>query len=150
MSLTNKNWKEYIREKDKVIKHYTASKKAYKWTAFWWGIVWSLPLLITIPLMPLFWFWSFPFYKGMHYVISQKGLYYISGVLFKKIKFIPYSKITDIGLHRGMLEVALYKTGSIGISTAGGTSSLENPYEIQFRYLDDYKKVRDLISEKMS
>ncbi len=149
MDFTNKNWKKYIRDDDKVLGHFKASEKSELWTALWWGTGLSISMIFTIILLPFFLVWAFTFYKGMNYVISQKGIYYIRGVLFKKIKFIPYTKITDITLKRGLLESTIFNTGTIGISTAGGTKNPYNPYEITLRYLENYKEVNNLISKKI-
>jgi hypothetical protein len=74
-------------------------------------------------------------------------VYEIGGLLFKHVKFVAYGKITDSVLNRSLLDLIL-GTGTIGISTAGGTRSYQGssqPYEIRIRNVDDYKKIRELI-----
>jgi membrane protein YdbS with pleckstrin-like domain len=85
--------------------------------------------------------------KSFKYVVTSRGLYQIGGIVFKHSKFVAYGKITDTTLKRGLVDLVL-GTGTIGISTAGGTRSAQGnsqPYEVRFRNVPDYKKLQELV-----
>ena len=59
----------------------------------------------------------------------------------KSYIYVPYSKITDTRLHRNLFDLIL-KTGSVSISTAGGTTrNAASPYEIKFLHINNFMKI---------
>ncbi|MDR2098754.1 MAG: PH domain-containing protein [Rickettsiales bacterium] len=108
-------------------------------------------LTIVAVLFVLIWLLKCLHYKSYRFIVAKNGIYEIAGIIFKNIKFVPYGKITDSVLKRGLLDL-IFGTGTIGISTAGGTRSYNGasqPYEIRIRNVEDYKKIRELIFKGM-
>ncbi len=89
-------------------------------------------------------------YTSKHFLITENGIYNISGLLSKYVKFIPYKKITDTSLTIGFIQ-GIYDVGTIHISTAGGTSrDLYSPYETSITNIKNFKKINDAITLKLN
>ena len=167
MDLFNKNWKHYIAKDETVILSSKISQKI--------AILFSLPpaIMITlfatiflsvnkiIPVLPviliatvIFFVAFFTYhihYRCMRYSITSHGVHEVKGFIIKTYKFVPFAKITDTKLHRNLLDM-IFGTGSIGISTAGGTRSVNGnsqPYEIRFLHIDDFMKMSNEIIKKL-
>ena len=88
-------------------------------------------------------------YRSMQYVVTSKGLYEIRGIFIKNYKYVPFTRITDTRIHRGMLDM-ICNTGSINVSTAGGTvisHGNSQPYEIRFAHVSDFKEINTIINK---
>ena len=171
MDFLNKNYKSYLNKNEKVLLHMQQAKEfAFPYVlgrfiiAFLtfslftlWGMaqletkVENFPVL-TISFVSLFIAIVFYFkYKCVHYMITESGIYKISGLLNKKIKFVSYKKITDNSLSINIFE-AMFDVGTINISTAGGTRSYSGnsqPYELVIRHVNDYNKTSKLITKHL-
>jgi uncharacterized membrane protein YdbT with pleckstrin-like domain len=90
-------------------------------------------------------------YRSFHFVITQSGVYEVGGLVFKHARFVAFGRITDGEVRRGLLD-HLFGTGTIGISTAGGTKSSgghSQPYEIRIRGVKHYSRIREMIFKNM-
>lgn len=172
MNLTNENYLDYINSDDKVLFNCNQSSK---FSPFY--ILKNLIISILILVYPSVIFisefkHSFNFssavsfliflfvilgylfyleYKSVHYAITNKGVYKIFGILNKKIKFVPFKKITDTALNINVLE-SILSIGTINISTAGGTktySGTSQPYEISIKHIDEYKSATEILSKNI-
>lgn len=172
MNLTNENYLDYINSDDKVLFNCNQSSK---FSPFY--ILKNLIISILILVYPSVIFisefkHSFNFssavsfliflfvilgylfyleYKSVHYAITNKGVYKIFGILNKKIKFVPFKKITDTALNINILE-SILSIGTINISTAGGTktySGTSQPYEISIKHINEYKSVTEILSKNI-
>ena len=173
MDFFNNNYKKFLVAGDKVLYHTKQENNSYKYfrntiTAFFltiWFILMSSPITISTikaqkmsPIIFLF-FALLIFiilisilnmiYISKHFLITENGIYNISGLLNKKVKYIPYNKITDTSLTIGFIQ-NFYDMGTINISTAGGTSrNTYSPYETSITNIKDFKKVNDMITSKI-
>ncbi|MDR1726721.1 MAG: PH domain-containing protein [Acidobacteriota bacterium] len=110
----------------------------------------GIPLFLVFSLVavPLF----TASFRSFHFVLTQSGVYSIGGLLFKHSRFVPYGRITDAEVRRGLLS-QLIDTASIGISTAGGTRSARgnsSPFEITISEVVDYREIRRAILQKVA
>lgn len=175
MDLLNKNWKEYLKKGEKPIVHTKPDNKAILINLILQiiliGVIYFtvlkfirfstpgkdelkintfiLNIISTVVLIGII--WRFFLYKSTHYVVVNGGVYNIRGIFLKTIGFIPYKKITDLKLKRGLLEQLIYNTGTINLNTAGNVANPRkfNNYESTLSYLKDYKKVKDAIENKL-
>jgi len=84
--------------------------------------------------------------RTYHYKITDKGVYFIGGVIVKKQKFVPFYKITNIVTSQHILERIL-GIGRVGVQTAGmGGYAIP---EIVFEGLTDPEKVNNLLKSLM-
>lgn len=167
MDFLNNDYKKYLNKDDKIL-YQTKQDDSYKHF-----FVFTISLFLSIILtthMYLFKLVDFPTYisiivgififiiealfldinySSKNYLITNDGIYKISGILNKKIKFVPYKKITDTSVTIGFIQ-QFYKVGTINISTAGGTSRNNiSAYEISIYNIKNFKKVNDLITSKL-
>lgn len=168
MNLTNENYLDYINSDDKVLFHTKQSPKylllSVLKTFIISLIILTYPILICISelkninlayilsaIIILSVVFDFLRYQSVHYAITNKGVYKIFGILNKKIKFVPFRKITDTALNINVLE-SILSIGTINISTAGGTktySGTSQPYEISIKHIDEYKIANEILSKNI-
>ena len=173
MDFFNNNYKKFLVAGDKVLYHTKQENNSYKYLrstimAFFltiWVMLLSSAIIISIikalKISPLF-FLFFALliftiqmivvnmiYISKHFLITENGIYKISGLLNKQVKFIPYTKITDTSLTIGFIQ-NFYDIGTINISTAGGTTrNTYSPYEASITNIKNFKKVNDMIMSKL-
>ncbi len=172
MDFLNKNYKIFLNPKEKILLH-TQQAKSYTFlhvlgcfiVALLFSVIfvlWAMEVLkindnflkvlpLSIYISLFFAFISYLRYKGIQYLITENGIYKISGLLNKKIKFVPYKKITDNSLSINMFE-AIFSVGTINISTAGGTRSYRGnsqPYELRITHINEYNKTNQLITKNI-
>lgn len=177
MDWFNKDWKKYLEKGDKVLFHTVIDKsvvKADSWLiAFivglfpgFWGFLVSFVQWENIFVSLYLGFVCFAligllvrFLLGMalnatQYILTAKGVYKVSGLINKRIKFVPYKRITDAEMTRGIIG-HIFDTANIGICTASGNMNVYvrgtqfSQNEIDIRGIKDYKKVRQLILGKI-
>ncbi len=168
MDFFNKNYKKYLDKKEKILLHIQQAKSftflhvfGVFLLTFFMATFFAIFVIAKLKIRGFFPFKfglcislfasiiSYLRYKGVQYLITENGIYKISGVLNKKIKFVPYKKITDNALSINMFE-AMFGVGTINISTAGGTRSYRGnsqPYELIIRHVKDYNKTNQLITK---
>ena len=168
MDFFNNDYKQYLNKGDKIL-YQTKQNDSYKnfiipIIAMIMSIFTTLPTFIALikthtPIYISIILGVFIFiiqatilnliYISTNYLITNNGIYKISGILNKKIKYVPYNKITDTSVTIGFIQ-QFFKIGTINISTAGGTrrDSL-SAYEISIYNINNFKKVNDLIISKL-
>ena len=87
----------------------------------------------------LCWIFLIITYKFAKYAITNEGVYYTQGWLFRS--FVPYNKIAKVKIHRNILD-KIFNTGSLKIYTSYKTT-------VRLIYIKDYKKVNDLINKRI-
>lgn len=87
------------------------------------------------------------------YVLTNRGIYRISGLIFKSTQFVAYNQITDVSVHQGPIQ-SLFDCGSVGVGTAsgnvagsvsGGNGSIYSVDELSIDSVNDFKKIREII-----
>ena len=87
------------------------------------------------------------------YVLTNHGIYGISGLFFKRTKFVAYNQITDVSIHKGPIQ-SLFGCGSVGVGTASGNvagsvsdgnGSIYSVDELNIDSVNDFKKIREII-----
>ena len=73
------------------------------------------------------------------YVLTNHGIYGISGLIFKSTKFVAYNQITDVSIHKGPIQ-SLFDCGSVYVSTASGDVG-----DLSIDSVNDFKKIREII-----
>jgi membrane protein YdbS with pleckstrin-like domain len=116
------------------------------------GILLALTFWLILPAV-IAWPWSGLMYKNYKYQLDDKGLKTEYGVVTKKFIVVPYDRIQNINVYRGILSRALglsdlhiYTAGSSG---RGGTAeerlpglSIANAQELQETLLSRSEKMR--------
>lgn len=73
------------------------------------------------------------------YVLTNRGIYRISGLIFKSTQFVAYNQITDVSVHKGPIQ-SLFDCGSVYVSTASGDVG-----DLSIDSVNDFKKIREFI-----
>ena len=167
MDFYNDNYKKFLVAGDKILYH-TKQENSYKIfsviiTALFSTFLLTLPVIgIMAPLLkifPLFILFVLILifviqmavlemrYISKHFLITENGIYKISGLLNKRVIYIPYNKITDTSVTIGFIQ-NICDIGTIHISTAGGTAAA-TPYETSITNIKNFKKVNDMITAKL-
>ena len=177
MDWLNKNWKRYLEKNDEILLHTVIDDRVIKiesilgamlvslflsgWSfgaflAFFCDITVSVPVAFVVFLMCCILAKSFisMSFNAVHYVLTSKGVYKISGIIYKHVKFVPYNRITDAEMTCGIIG-HICNTANIGICTASGNvqtysrSGMISKNEIDIKGIRDYEKVRQLILSKI-
>lgn len=91
--------------------------------------------------------------RSTRYVLTNSGIYEITGLIFKTFKFVAYNQITDVDMSRGLLE-QFYGCGSVGVGTASGNvvgsisdgnGQIHSENELDIISVDEYKEIRQTI-----
>ncbi len=168
MDFLNKNYKNYLDKKEKILLHMTQDESfIFLYLLGIFGVAFLFAFLFTVfvasklkmrrdDFLILFsafnisLFVSFIYYfkyKAVQYLITENGIYKIFGLLNKKVKFVSYKKITDNALSVNIFE-SLFNIGTIKISTAGGVKSGNSqPYELIIEHVKDFNKTNKLITK---
>ncbi len=96
------------------ILHYAADKPDTAWGTVAWGI----SLLILLTAIGLAFCWCKLSYKFYHYELTEEGFHKEYGVVVKKYMTIPYERIQNINIYRGILE-RIMGLSALRIFTAG-------------------------------
>jgi uncharacterized membrane protein YdbT with pleckstrin-like domain len=162
----NTNWRTYLKSGDKVFSHTKVNKSISLCQSFLraaivaallsaWVIAYGLQteqVMSTVAIISILaGVFSYAHRQSFHFILTHSGVYSIGGLIFKTVKFVAYTRITDATIQRGIFE-QIFNLGSIGISTAGGTKSYgghSQPYEIVISSVSEYQKIRQEIFKKM-
>ena len=173
MDWLNINWKKYLEKNDKILLHTVVDNRVSKidslLLAVLFGLIfgcWCFGVLMAFSgnfLMAVFvalicflisglvvGMFIVATFKATHYVLTIKGVYKISGLIYKHVKFVPYNRITDAEMTRGIIG-HICDTANIGICTASGNiqsysrNGMVSQNEIDIKGIRDYEKVRQLI-----
>ena len=110
-------------------------------------------IFLLIHMMPVWIYlggviFSFLRQRNIEYAITDRGIYFSSGVLSKTINFKPFAEISNISMHRGVIDrmtgcgdVVILCGGNGHLSTGG------NPLNDRFSIQDipDYQEVFSLV-----
>ncbi len=158
MSLFNNDWKNFVEKGEKIISFSEIPTKfsiiysffASLFLTFFVFIFYIAELgksftnssfIYLITAVLFFAFLNYLRCKSFKYIITNKNIIEIHGLIMKSYIYVPYSKITDTRLHRNLFDLIL-KTGSVSISTAGGTTrNAASPYEIKFLHINNFMKI---------
>ena len=173
MDWLNSNWKKYLEKNDGILLHTVIDGRVINiesilggmffglffagWsfgacTAFFGDIIMSAFVALTCFLVCCIIVKAFigMSFEAMHYVLTNKGVYKISGIVYKHVKFVPYNRITDAEMTCGIIG-HICNTANIGICTASGNiqtysrNGMISKNEIDIKGIREYEKVRQLI-----
>ena len=78
---------------------------------------------VIIPFIILFtWMWAKLTYKYYRYQLTEEGIKKEHGVIWKKYTTIPYDRVQNVDIYRGLLA-RLLGLSDLQVQTAGGISS---------------------------
>jgi putative membrane protein len=110
-------------------------------TVFFFGIV----ILALIAFLAIF-----LKYLSTTYKITEKEIISIEGLITQTKRSVPFSKIDNVTIHRGLLDLIL-QTGSIYIDTPGGPGIPIIMYWIDAEKLSSLDElIRKLMEQEMS
>ncbi|MCL1902057.1 MAG: PH domain-containing protein [Alphaproteobacteria bacterium] len=172
MDFMNDNWKQYLKSGDRVFLHTKTLNSAgfmksiipgialSVFLSIFFGIIYNstnytvdfgvpifFGMIMVILFVPLFYARSISF----HFILTNSGVYSVGGLISKQIRFVPYGRITDAAISRGIIS-QIADTASIGISTPGHSKSAANgapDFEITIVEIPDYHKVRQEILKRI-
>lgn len=112
-------------------------------------------VFLLIHMMPVWIYlsgviFSFLRQRNIEYAITDRGIYFSSGVLSKTINFKPFAEISNISMHRGVIDrmtdcgdVVVLCGGNGHLSTGG--NSMNDRFSIQD--ISDYQEVFKLVRQ---
>ncbi len=166
MDWLNKNWRKFIRQDDDVIFCSEREIQVCACVAFFVGMVlmlifgmwgwglehitkWIVNGLILAILDVLVAVAIYMYNRSFKYVLTEKGIYEISGWLLKSVTFVSYGRITDVHMSRGLLD-AFCKTGSVHVDTASGnTVEGTSVPELSIDGVAEYEEIYNFILSKV-
>lgn len=101
---------------------------------FMWGVIWLMVIGLGIwgigvadmwnilagwyfGILGVFFVWliyRFARFKTTRYVMTNLGVYKITGILFKRVQYVRYDKIFRIKIIRGLIDI-MCETGAVGV-----------------------------------
>jgi len=172
MDWLNKNWKNYIKRGERVLNHVDtvpAFGIVLAIKTFFIGLlllglfglaIWLdgdspqgfFAIIVPIVLLVCVLWSVVRFYQmlSLKLVLTDSGVYGISGIFLKRVKYIPYKKITDVQISRNLIE-QMIGVGSVGISTASGGDVVNGRQmsELTMPGIVEYKGVSEFIFKKI-
>lgn len=157
MDFLNKDIKRYIGDEEKVELNETCSSAFLVWVKICKVFYAFLGLIIAIIVMEVrspegglitfgiiaFVLWlSYLQLISERYVITDKKISILSGLLNKSIKDIPHSKITDSQITQSFFEKLFFKSGTILLNTAGSDG-----YEISIKHVNNPFEVKKIVDK---
>ena len=113
----------------------------------------TIGAIILICGYPLFVWLIYNSQRSIRYVLTNRGIYGIYGLIFKSVKFVAYNQITDVSINKGPIQ-NLFGCGSVGVGTASGNvvgsvsdgnGSIYSADEISIDSVNDFKQIREII-----
>lgn len=157
MDFLNKDIKRYIGDEEKVELNETCSSAFLVWVKICKVFYAFLGLIIAIIVMEVrspegglitfgiiaFVLWlSYLQLISERYVITDKKILILSGLLNKSIKDIPHSKITDSQITQSFFEKLFFESGTILLNTAGSDG-----YEISIKHVNNPFEVKKIVDK---
>ncbi len=116
------------------------------------GLILILLFWLLLPAA-IAWPWSRLMYKNYQYELTDKGLHTEYGVITKKYVIIPYDRIQNINIYRGIIsrmlnlsDLHIFTAGSSGRAAAPEDRlpglSVQDAKDIQEKLLDMAEKMR--------
>ncbi len=162
----NTNLSDYIDKKEKILVDTRKNNGMCAIAAFgislilsaicgFWGAFVGGGFAIFVFVCSLFLFLCIIYnsQRSTRYVLTNFGIYKITGLIFKRLKFVAYNQITDISMYRGPVQ-RIVGAGSVGVGTASGNvtgsvvdgnGTVYSINELDIESVDDYKKIREVI-----
>lgn len=100
--------------------------------------------LILGPLFPIALIPMFFRYHTLKFRFDKEGVSVSWGLLWRRETYVPYARIQDIHLSRGLLERWM-GLATIEVQTAAGSSMAE----LTIEGLEEFSEVRDFLYERM-
>lgn len=112
-------------------------------------IVWlSLGLFVAIVLLA--WLTSWLTYINYHYELGENGFQKESGVIYKKYVTIPYSRIQNVDIYRGIFA-RIFNLSDIRIQTAGSSlNTITSEGMLPAIHKDEAIKIRDELMKRVN
>ena len=175
MDRLNKNWRKYIRRGDDVFFCCEIEEQVCAWITFVFGVFFlvffgffgalcsafladvisnvfvarAVSVVIFVPLYVMAMVAIYMHNRSIKYVLSEKGVYEISGWWLKSVTFVSYDRITDVHMSRGIID-AICKTGCVHIDTASGnTVDGTSVPELSIAGIAEYEEIYDFILSKV-
>ena len=102
-----------------------------KWVVFpldlFLGLVWAIAIVSIVI--------AFVKAKIQYIEVDDEGITMHIGLFNKKTTYVPYERVTNIAVHRNLLE-RVFLLGSLQIDTAGTNRAEINMKNISAKYLD--------------
>jgi len=76
-------------------------------------------LIIFFPILIIAFLYQIVLRKSYHYYITNERIILEGGILLKKIKSVPFHKVTDVSIYQNIIERAL-SVSTLNVHTAGG------------------------------
>ena len=83
------------------------------WTLVLYSIIFSLPLLLGLPII-----WAYLSYQNYRYILEDKAIRIEKGVIWKREVSIPYERVQNVDIVRGPIT-RLLGLSDVRIQTAG-------------------------------
>ena len=162
----NNDLSDYIDKKEKVVIDVRKNDKICVFSSFILSLFFSaicgflglyvdigLALFTLIGSFFLFIWLIYNSQRSTRYVLTNCGIYRITGLIFKRTKFVAYNQITDVSMSKGPIQ-SLFGAGSVGVGTASGNvvgsvsdgnGAIYSINELDIESVDNYKKIREII-----
>jgi len=101
--------------------------------------------IIFFPILIIVFLYQIALRKSYHYYITNERIILEGGILLKKIKSVPYHKITDVSIYQNIIERAV-NISTLNIHTAG--TGVQIP-EIRFFGLRNPEKTQSIIVKEL-
>jgi len=102
-------------------------------------------LVLFIILLVVAFLYQIALRRSYHYYITNERVILEGGILLKKIKSVPYHKITDVSIYQNIIERML-GLSTLNVHTAG--TGMQMP-EIRFFGLDEPEKTQAIIVNEL-
>ena len=101
--------------------------------------------IIFIPVLILAFLYQVALRRSYHYYVTNERVIIEGGILLKKIKSVPYHKITDVSIYQNIFE-RIIGISTLNIHTAG--TGMQIP-EIRFFGLNEPEKPQSIIVNEL-
>jgi len=102
-------------------------------------------LIIFFPILIIVFLYQIALRKSYHFYITNERIILEGGILLKKIKSVPYHKITDVSIYQNIIE-RVVNISTLNIHTAG--TGVQIP-EIRFFGLRKPEKPHSIIVKEL-
>lgn len=170
MDIRNKLWQKFIRKGDKALMCLEPEQRFCAWCTvffslfflYFFGILGTvlgmffgiaagttvgtiIGVVVAVLLFVLTVISIYLHYRSKKYVLSDKGIYVISGWLLKSVHFVAYNQIVDVELKRGVSDM-LSGAGCVLVDTASGNVvNGTSTAELSVAGIADYEEIYEFI-----
>lgn len=162
----NNDLSDYIDKKEKVVVDVRKNDKICIFSSFILSLFFSaicgflgafvdigLAIFTLLSSFFLFIWLIYNSQRSTRYVLTTCGIYRITGLIFKRTKFVAYNQITDVSMSKGPIQ-SLFGAGSVGVGTASGNvvgsvsdgnGAIYSINELDIESVDNHKQIREII-----